>query len=114
MFYCLIKLKYLTLNISQVIAGTIDHNYYDQTGSRLNQIVEVYTHEMYKQTNETFYDISVAKLEEAYELSKYIGIITLYEQGYQPKGNMRPRVNSINAHKNIFMNLHKYESRLMS
>ncbi len=26
----------------------------------------------------------------------------------------RPGVNSINAHKNIFMNLHKYECRLIS
>ncbi len=27
--------------------------------------------------------------------------------------NNNPGVNSINAHKNTFMNLHKYESRLM-
>jgi len=57
----------------------------DQTGARISQISKVFTHEQY---NGTLYDIMVAKLEVPFELSKYIGIITLCEQGNEPKGNL--------------------------
>jgi len=57
----------------------------DQTGARISQISKVFKHEQY---NGTLYDIMVAKLEVPFELSKYIGIITLHEQGNEPKGNL--------------------------
>ena len=70
---------------SKVFAGSIDHTLRDQTGARISQITKAFPHEQYKGT---LYDILVAKLEEPFELSKYIGIITLCEKGMEPKGKL--------------------------
>ncbi len=70
----------------KVFAGSNDRTIRDQTGARISQISKVFKPQQY---NGTLYDIAVAKLEEPFELSKYIGIITLCKLGKEPKGKLQ-------------------------
>ena len=63
----------------------------DQTGARISQIAEAYKHEAY---DGVLNDILVAKLVEPFQLSKYIGIISLYDSGMDPKGKIRQLLSS--------------------
>jgi len=83
---------------SQVFAGTVDHTWKDQTGARISQIAEAYKHEEY---DGVLNDILVAKLENPFELSKYIGIINLFDHGMEPNGKMNTTeyMNTLNNSK---------------